>query len=399
VKWRFEFDAVKLKLPYLVEDADRHGNVRVYVRVKGHAKVRIRQIPGSPGFLDAYREALRVLKSPAAVQIRKEPQKIKTGTVRWLGRLYMTSAEFRYLEPLTQRTRAAILESCFAEPLKPGSHLIMGEVPIDQFQPKHVKVIRDRKAAKPGAARNRLKALRCLFTWAVEAEHAKRNVAREVRPIRYASAGFYTWTVDDVRRFEAHHPIGSKARLAMALLLFTGQRRSDVVLFGPRHAADGVLRFVPRKTRKKVPKSMELPLLPQLEAVIAATVTGESTFLVTDQAKPKGFTSNGFGNRFREWCDQAGLPHCSAHGLRKAGACIAAEGGATEPSSWLFSAGRRPSKPRYTSRWPARSGSQPHRCTSSFQKKRPASRRPGKRRIRIKVSHLGPGPCPTGKQR
>jgi integrase len=275
----------------------------------------------------------------------------------------------------------------------------MGEVPIDQFQPKHVKVIRDRKAAKPGAARNRLKALRCLFTWAVEAEHAKRNVAREVRPIRYASAGFYTWTVDDVRRFEAHHPIGSKARLAMALLLFTGQRRSDVVLFGPRHAADGVLRFVPRKTRKKVPKSMELPLLPQLEAVIAATVTGESTFLVTDQAKPKGFTSNGFGNRFREWCDQAGLPHCSAHGLRKAGACIAAEGGATEPSSWLFSAGRRPSKPRYTSRWPARSGSQPHRCTSSFQKKRPASRRPGKRRIRIKVSHLGPGPCPTGKQR
>jgi hypothetical protein len=42
------------------------------------------------------------------------------------------------------------------------------------------------------------------------------------------------------------------------------------------------------------------------------------------------FTSNGFGNRFRKWCDDAGLPHCSAQGLRKAGATIAAENGATE---------------------------------------------------------------------
>ena len=25
-----------------------------------------------------------------------------------------------------------------------------------------------------------------------------------------------------------------------------------------------------------------------------------------------------FGNKMREWCNQAGLPHCSAHGLRKA---------------------------------------------------------------------------------
>ena len=31
----------------------------------------------------------------------------------------------------------------------------------------------------------------------------------------------------------------------------------------------------------------------------------------------------------RQWCDQAGLPHCTAHGLRKAGAVIAAHNGAT----------------------------------------------------------------------
>ena len=36
------------------------------------------------------------------------------------------------------------------------------------------------------------------------------------------------------------------------------------------------------------------------------------------------FTAPGFGNKFRDWCNEAGLPHRSAHGCRKAGAKIAA---------------------------------------------------------------------------
>jgi integrase len=38
----------------------------------------------------------------------------------------------------------------------------------------------------------------------------------------------------------------------------------------------------------------------------------------------------GFGNWFRRCCRGVGLPHCSAHGLREAGATIAIENGATE---------------------------------------------------------------------
>lgn len=52
------------------------------------------------------------------------------------------------------------------------------------------------------------------------------------------------------------------------------------------------------------------------------------TWLVTQFGQP--FTSPGFGNWFRVRCDQAGLLHCTAHGLRKAGATIAAERGASE---------------------------------------------------------------------
>jgi hypothetical protein len=51
-------------------------------------------------------------------------------------------------------------------------------------------------------------------------------------------------------------------------------------------------------------------------------------FLVTDFGKP--FTANGFGNWLRARCDEARLPECTAHGLGKAGATIAAENGATD---------------------------------------------------------------------
>src|SRR6266849_5595310 len=49
--------------------------------------------------------------------------------------------------------------------------------------------------------------------------------------------------------------------------------------------------------------------------------------LITEYGKP--FTANGFGNKFKDWCRQANLPHCSAHGVRKATATALAEAGAT----------------------------------------------------------------------
>ena len=70
-----------------------------------------------------------------------------------------------------------------------------------------------------------------------------------------------------------------------------------------------------------------LPVIAELKELIDATPSDHLTFLTTKFGR--SFTSNGFGNRFRKWCDEAGLPHCSAHGLRKAGAAIAAENGAT----------------------------------------------------------------------
>ena len=58
-----------------------------------------------------------------------------------------------------------------------------------------------------------------------------------------------------------------------------------------------------------------------------ASPCGPLTFLVTEYGRP--FSANGIGNKFREWCDQADLPQCTAHGLKKIGATLAAEAGAT----------------------------------------------------------------------
>lgn len=110
----------------------------------------------------------------------------------------------------------------------------------------------------------------------------------------------------------------------MALLLYTESRRGDVVLLGRQHIREGWLEFRHGKTRAEV----DLPILPQLQAVLDATNLRHMTFIVTSFGKP--FAANGFGNAMRHWCNPAGLPHCSSHGLRKVGTTIAAENGASD---------------------------------------------------------------------
>lgn len=158
--------------------------------------------------------------------------------------------------------------------------------------------------------------------------HSGHNPARDVPYLESNNpSGYHTWTPEEVRQFEARHPVGTKARLALALLLFTGQRRSDITRLGRQHAHNGKLTFTQFKGRNHKPKRLVLPILAILQQIIDASPSGDLAYLVNDLGRP--FTDAGFGNKFREWCNQAGLRNCSAHGLRKAGATIAANNGAT----------------------------------------------------------------------
>ena len=304
---------VRVRFPYVVEDVDRHGNVRLYLRRKGLPKVRLLGLPGSDQFIEAYRKALGDHQPSAH---RRQPA--SKGSFGGVCLAYYRSATFRALDVSTRSWRRRALDAICE------SH---GDKPVALMQPKHVRVLRDELQRKPGAAKNRLKAMRALFRWAVEADEAPHDPTIGVRPIGYVTKGFHTWTIDEVDAYERRHPVGSKARLALAVLLYTSWRREDAVRLGPQHVHDGRIKYRQAKNEHRSPIDMDIPLHPDLAEAIAASPSGHLTYLVTEYSKP--FTANGFGNAFKDWCRKADLPHCSAHGLRKAAATRLAERGAT----------------------------------------------------------------------
>jgi integrase len=315
---------------HVVEESDRHGNVRHYFRAGHGPRIRIRETPGTEGYDKRYHELMR---QHAAGELKAVPRHaINPGTIRWLCQQYMLSVEYRNLDLRTQHVRRQIIDHMCAEPIAPGANETFGDCPLARFTSKAVRIMRDRKAEFPEAANGRVKAIRAMFRWALdptnEVQGIEANPARDVPFLKPKNkGGFHTWTVDEVERFEAEHPIGTKPRLALGLLAYTGVRRSDVVLLGKQHVREGRLRFTAHKNRNRAPRIIDIPVLPELQAIIDASPTGDMTFLLTEFGKP--YTAAGFGNWFARQCHAAGLDHCSAHGLRKAGATIAAENGAT----------------------------------------------------------------------
>jgi len=164
-------------------------------------------------------------------------------------------------------------------------------------------------------------ALRLICRFAVANNWLRVDPTLSIKPIRAKSGGFATWSEDDIGQFEKYWQKGTRQRLAFALLLYTGQRRGDVVCMGRQHVSDGCIHVVQSKTGAK----LKIPLHPRLKAEIKNTPNGNMAFLITEFGKP--FTAAGFGNWFREACDKAGLKQRSAHGLRKAAARRLAEEG------------------------------------------------------------------------
>lgn len=318
----------RVRLKYVTADRDRHGNVRYYFRKRGiKIKTRLPGLPGSKEFMAAYEALLGGQPLPALTASKPLAERAAATTLRWLFQQYLASPEFKRLDVATRSKRDRILSTICALPLSDSNSRPVGDVAFADMTGKVIRRLRDRKADTPETANDWLKSMKAVFKWAVEVEHCERNPAREVPKFKTVTDGFHTWTLEEVVQFEAKHPIGSTARLALALLLYTGQRRSDVILFGPQHIKDGWLRLTQQKNRNVKPVTLEIPVLPTLAEILAASKSGHLTFLVSQFGK--AFTNGGFGNRFRKWSNAAGLPHCSAHGLRKAGAVIAAENGAT----------------------------------------------------------------------
>src|SRR5215831_6749536 len=301
-----------MKLPKYVQAwVDRDGRAYHYLRRPGYPKTRLPGLPWSPSFMAAYESAL------AGPRTAIGAGRIKPGSVAAVIAEYLDSQQFFASKSAgTQRMRRGILERFRAA---------YGERPFALLPPEWIEALLDSKP--PHAARSWLVTLRSLCQFAIKPprRYLRTDPTANIKLASIKGDGFHCWTDAEIAQFEAHHPIGTKPRLALALLLYTAQRRSDVVRMGRQHIRDGVLSVKQEKTGV----TLAIPVHPHLRAILDATPSEHLTFLVTATGKPYG--PNHFSETFREWCDAAGLPRrCKPHGLRKAACRRLAEAGCSE---------------------------------------------------------------------
>jgi integrase len=299
----------RIRLPYIHEFTDRHGKPRHYFRRPGFKQVRLPEPPGSPEFMEAYQAAF---ESGARIEIGAK--RSLPGTIAALVGAYLNSIGFKNLAVETQRSRRGILERFRDE---------HGSKRVVTLQREHVQKMVNAMAGTPSAARNFLNTLRVLMAFARESGVRSDDPTLGVKRPKIKTTGWRTWTEEDIAAFKAKHRIGTQARLAMALMLYTGQRRGDIVHMGRQQVRKGAIEVRQRKTGTV----LTIPIHADLQAIIDAVPASHLTFLTTSQGKPFKSAAS-FGNWFGDCCRQAGLPKgTAAHGFRKAACRRLAEAG------------------------------------------------------------------------
>lgn len=289
---------------YLHSFRDRHGKLRNYFR-RGHRRIPIPGTPGTQEFHTAYLAAI------GEAETRTKMPRDTPGTIRRLTLEYYASPDFQSLAHSTKQTYRGVIDRICDE---------HGHKMVKDLKPKHVMELRNARQATPQAANTYIRMLRTLMRFAIERGYRDDDPTIPVKRIKSKSDGFRTWTMQDIEKFEEHWHVGTRANLAMRLLFYTGQRRSDVVRLGHASIKDGFIHLVQQKTGAK----LEIPIAPKLKEALDQTDTSFKTFLVTQDGK--AFSPAGFSNWFVECAQKAGLPKGSTpHGLRKALATRLAE--------------------------------------------------------------------------
>jgi integrase len=183
------------------------------------------------------------------------------------------------------------------------------------------------RADKPGAANEWLKAMKAMYSWAVDREIVIENPAAGIKRVKYKTVGFHIWSLDELRAFTDRHPAGTMAYLALSIMLHFGLRREDAMRFGRQNIRDGVVRYVTGKTGATlVTRAASL-----FSAIVEKTEPkhGHMTFLINGHGRPFA-SAAAFGNWFHDRCVEAGIPHCTPHGVRKSAASIARTEGASD---------------------------------------------------------------------
>ena len=310
------------KMKYINSWTDELGRKRYRFRRKGFPGVElpVNGDPSSPEFLAAYSAALKGEQQEHALAM--VAARGGSGTVGDAIQRYLASTTFHSYSPSTQGLRRPILKGF----LQPG----VGNLPLAKMDRPYIERWLE-TAPTMGAKRTRLLALRPFLQWAVEPMHLiETDPTKNIKVKVKASDGHATWTDQQIAQFRARHPIGSKARLALELLLGVALRRGDGISLGRQLVKNGWLVYTQEKNRRRKPNTVETPLPAELVAAITACPSPPEslTFLVNEWGRP--FSKKSFNTWFRARCDEAGLPECCVpHGLRKGGSKLMGDSGCT----------------------------------------------------------------------
>ena len=300
------------RLPPFVECwRDRHGKVRIYFRKSRGPRVPLPTAIGSTEFNAAYQAALA---GQATVIHRERWEAAKAGTIAALTVSYLRSPSYQGLRNTTKKGYSSRLEAL----RKHHGHRSLAGMTRERI----VTGILQPYAKKPGAALSILKMLRVLIRHAIEIGWLKHDPSSGIK--RPKTNEVRSWTDAEIVAFENHWTIGTKQRLGFALMLYTGQRRSDVHRMTWADVNDGKIRVAQQKTGRK----LTIPLHRDLVTVLTAAERNHATIINTEYGGP--FTVDGFSQWIRDAITAAGLPlDCQPHGLRKAAGRRLAEAGCT----------------------------------------------------------------------
>lgn len=301
----------------------QHGTVRHRFRRKGYPGGYFTAQMGT----EAFRTEYHAFMNPCEIAKPEPAPRFKAGTVDDLVARYFMVPERLGPSDVTQQKIRAVIEDFRDGTGKSGGR--RGERLVAGLTFEAMDKIIAKKRIKTGtgnktkggvhAAQKLRKELIRLFDFALKAGMIDKNPARLSDAVKIQKSekttGFHSWTEEEIAQFRRCHALGTRERLGMELILWTDQRRSDVVKMGKAQIVDGRIPVEQEKTGATLWLAVSSQLL---EAIVAMRPqdTSPFCFLITKRGGP--FTKESFGNFFKKACVKAGLPHCSAHGLRKA---------------------------------------------------------------------------------
>lgn len=317
---------------YVTANPDQHGKVRYRFRRKGYPSAYIHGEPGSAQFHREYAQALDA--KPAEPKPVKSPAPVKPRSLDHLYRQMRASPAWKDKAARTQHVQAQVYERFLNRRSKSGDRY--GDRPVASVTVGWLDKVFGAMSETPGAANDLRKKLSVMLGYAEGLRWLPANPVPHTGKFK-SGKGFHSWTEDEIAQYRAVHPLGTMARLTLELALNTAARRGGVATLSRENLSGGRILT----DHAKGNNSASVPMLATTRAALDALPAAPIRHLVIG-AHGRPYSVGGLGNRFRKWCDEAGLPHCSIHGLRKALSRRMAEAGGTDAEGMAVTGHKKP---------------------------------------------------------